>query len=217
MIEWNKVTWYSKLVAIIFFIAVLPVLSFNVGVQYEKVNENNLSISIPIISPTPTTDKELKKYINEKYGFSFMYPLDYKIIESSRAAMEYMPAHDQVIAGYKTDLEDKKRLEGPPTFSVYVFANPQKLSPLEWIKTNDPGRNFELREISEGNNGYTFEKFFGVNALTYKGDGLYLYKYLAFNKDSHIYWIALASSPTGNLDPILEIHNKILNSFTLEK
>lgn len=36
MIRWNEVTWYSKLAAVIFFIIVLPVWTFYLGIQYEK-------------------------------------------------------------------------------------------------------------------------------------------------------------------------------------
>jgi hypothetical protein len=35
-IKWNKYTWYSKLAAIIFFIAILPAWTFYIGIQYEK-------------------------------------------------------------------------------------------------------------------------------------------------------------------------------------
>lgn len=33
-IEWNRVTWYSKLGAIILFFVVIPVLAFYIGEQY---------------------------------------------------------------------------------------------------------------------------------------------------------------------------------------
>lgn len=36
-IQWNEVTWYSKLAAIIFFVGVLPVLTFFMGMQYREV------------------------------------------------------------------------------------------------------------------------------------------------------------------------------------
>jgi hypothetical protein len=35
MIQWNDVTWYSRLGAITVFIGALPALSFYVGTQYE--------------------------------------------------------------------------------------------------------------------------------------------------------------------------------------
>ncbi len=38
-IEWNKITWYSKLGAIILFIFVVPVLTFYIGMQYEQTKE----------------------------------------------------------------------------------------------------------------------------------------------------------------------------------
>ena len=51
-IEWNKVTWYSKLAAVIFFLGVLPVLTFYIGTQYGEV----LTIyENPIITPVFTS------------------------------------------------------------------------------------------------------------------------------------------------------------------
>lgn len=54
-IQFNVVTWYSKLLSIIFFIAALPVLTFYIGTQYElTVNSQNGQVttmpqSAPII------------------------------------------------------------------------------------------------------------------------------------------------------------------------
>mgnify|MGYP001560749866 CR=1 FL=1 len=45
-IEWNEVTWYSKLLALVLFVA-LPFIGFYFGVKYEKakeaVNQTNVS------------------------------------------------------------------------------------------------------------------------------------------------------------------------------
>ncbi len=35
--KWNEVTWYSRIGAIILFVGVLPVLTFYIGMQYEKL------------------------------------------------------------------------------------------------------------------------------------------------------------------------------------
>ena len=35
MIEWNKVTWYSRLGALILFLGVVPALTFYIGMQYQ--------------------------------------------------------------------------------------------------------------------------------------------------------------------------------------
>jgi hypothetical protein len=37
-IEWNKVTWYSKLAAIILFVGAVPALTFYIGKQYGEVS-----------------------------------------------------------------------------------------------------------------------------------------------------------------------------------
>lgn len=36
-IQWNKVTWYSKLAAIIVFILIVPLLTFYIGMRYQEV------------------------------------------------------------------------------------------------------------------------------------------------------------------------------------
>ncbi len=38
-IHWNKVTWYSKLAAIILFIFIIPALTFYIGMKYEEVQD----------------------------------------------------------------------------------------------------------------------------------------------------------------------------------
>lgn len=49
MIKWHEYTWYSKLAAIVFFIGILPALTFYIGVQYEKTEEvlSNKSVPVP--------------------------------------------------------------------------------------------------------------------------------------------------------------------------
>jgi|GEM_PF-3325123 len=41
MIKWHEVTWYSKLGAAIVLFGALPVLSFHIGKEYEKINQTN--------------------------------------------------------------------------------------------------------------------------------------------------------------------------------
>ncbi|MBI4085949.1 MAG: hypothetical protein HY433_01750 [Candidatus Liptonbacteria bacterium] len=40
-IEWNKVTWYSKLLALALFVA-LPFIGFYFGVKYENIREKGV-------------------------------------------------------------------------------------------------------------------------------------------------------------------------------
>lgn len=44
-IEWNKVTWYSKLLAVIVFLSAF-VSAFSFGRQYERINLNQPSIKV---------------------------------------------------------------------------------------------------------------------------------------------------------------------------
>jgi hypothetical protein len=45
MISFNKVTWYSKLLAIVFFLGVMPALSFYIGMQYQA--------TVDVVSQSP--------------------------------------------------------------------------------------------------------------------------------------------------------------------
>src|ERR1044072_2461483 len=47
-IQWNKVTWYSKLLALILFVA-LPFTGFYLGIKYES-----LTSSVGVIAPHTT-------------------------------------------------------------------------------------------------------------------------------------------------------------------
>jgi len=55
-IKWNEVTWYSKLLSVIFLLGVVPVLTFYIGTQYEQ--EVTADISPTTVSgdmaPTPS-------------------------------------------------------------------------------------------------------------------------------------------------------------------
>ncbi len=96
-LKWNEVTWYSKLIAIIFLFAIYPALAFYIGTQYELavyIQQLNLHIqnsslvsdsvlvvdqvstfkstatSTPAISGTTT-------YVDPKFPFSISYPPDF--------------------------------------------------------------------------------------------------------------------------------------------
>jgi hypothetical protein len=49
--RWNKVTWCSKFLSIVFFIAILPIWTFYLGTRYQSVIETINTISFPIYSP----------------------------------------------------------------------------------------------------------------------------------------------------------------------
>ena len=48
-IEWNKVTWYSKLLAVLVFIATF-IIAFNLGILYEQMNIETAITATPILA-----------------------------------------------------------------------------------------------------------------------------------------------------------------------
>ena len=50
-IVWNQVTWYSKLLAAIFFIFVVPLITFHIGKEYEKTQliVQQVNTNIPVL------------------------------------------------------------------------------------------------------------------------------------------------------------------------
>ncbi len=58
-IEFNKVTWYSKLGALILFIFVIPSLTFYIGRKYEEVQNLSIYTEIP--------DSKIIKSLNSDY------------------------------------------------------------------------------------------------------------------------------------------------------
>lgn len=64
-IEFNKVTWYSKLGALILFILVIPALTFYIGRKYEEVRILN---SYTNISPAKVSNTLNPDYLNSTYN-----------------------------------------------------------------------------------------------------------------------------------------------------
>ncbi len=59
--KWNEVTWYSKLLAAIFLFIVWPVLTFNIGVEYQKtvdtLDKADDLLKAPVIIPNSKTNE----------------------------------------------------------------------------------------------------------------------------------------------------------------
>jgi hypothetical protein len=61
-IVWNRVTWYSKLLAAIFFIFVIPILTFYIGQKYE---ETRLELSAYKTSQLPVDRDGIVPFVNK--------------------------------------------------------------------------------------------------------------------------------------------------------
>lgn len=66
MIEWNKVTWYSTSISIVFFLIILPIIVFVIGMRYKEVtstyieSQNILKESIRSLKAERALDQEAK-------------------------------------------------------------------------------------------------------------------------------------------------------------
>jgi hypothetical protein len=86
-VKWHKVTWYSKLSAVIFFIGILPIWTFYLGTQYEltmMVAENtyddeSVSVQLPIhhndtdegVADTVNYDNNTPNRIHDNFTVKF--------------------------------------------------------------------------------------------------------------------------------------------------
>ena len=59
--EWNEVTWYSRIIAILLFVGILPVLNFYIGVKYQETIfalEESVNAQLPIpVCPLPESEQ----------------------------------------------------------------------------------------------------------------------------------------------------------------
>jgi len=87
-VEWNKATWYSKILALVLFVA-LPFVGFYFGVQYgaarQQVVDNFLSVNnAPSVSSATSQDvnpyyKNVSEWQTDQNhnGWSIAYPIDF--------------------------------------------------------------------------------------------------------------------------------------------
>lgn len=78
-IQWNTVTWYSKLLAAILFIAALPVWTFYLGMRYEEVKIISQSRDSEMTTFVPIEKKQLvietaTSTNQEGISLNFIYP-----------------------------------------------------------------------------------------------------------------------------------------------
>jgi len=86
-IKWNEVTWYSRLLAILLFLFVVPYLTFYIGREYQKTFEVNADIlsnySIPANSMFESTSSvnEFKTGSSTVDGITFEFKIPREFTE----------------------------------------------------------------------------------------------------------------------------------------
>ena len=84
-VEWNKVTWYSKLVALVFFVA-LPFLGLYLGIKYGEAKQRVADNTMILRNTSSTVETNADAYyknvatwqIDQNHvGWSIAYPIDF--------------------------------------------------------------------------------------------------------------------------------------------
>ncbi len=76
-IKWNEITWYSKLIAIIFFLGIFPTLTFYIGTQYKEVTQE-ANTEYEVLPATldqvriPTSDNKSYVYTSPGSGYTLI-------------------------------------------------------------------------------------------------------------------------------------------------
>src|SRR5258708_34260613 len=95
--EWNKVTWYSKILALAFFVA-LPFIGFYYGMQYGQI-EGQIMANV-ILANSKNSSLNSDYYYNTAEwqvdqradaGFTIAYPLDFETtdIHSAKPSLDW--------------------------------------------------------------------------------------------------------------------------------
>jgi hypothetical protein len=185
MIKFNEVTPLSKLLAIIFFILVLPVLSFYIGKQYEQATslniQNNTSLNTNNIPSTnqnvaKTDTSTLKIYKNDTYHFQFQYPDTARLLETKVNNPDHLIIHAMNDAGF---------------FSIAVILDkdtPYPLPRMPWV----------LSEDEETINGIKMVKtLYGTNPDLKQNS--YVYLDYSFELDGQMYEFIINSKESNNI------------------
>lgn len=161
-----------------FIIVVAGVLIIAAAFWYGKAREN---------APEPVT---MGEYSAQQLGLRFEYRLEpdgYTLIEQDQTDSTG-PIQTLVLVNtkeYEEALASTEPREGPPVITVAVFANPENLSAEVWANSNT---QFSLYNLAM--NEATTASLGGIEALTYRADGLYPSDTYIVSTNSKIYLIS---------------------------
>jgi hypothetical protein len=97
-IKWNKVTWYSKLLAVILFIFVLPTWTFYLGSEYGQVKsiQNTSTIKYESVATSTNKTSNWETYSDIQQRFSIKYPSNWhSVINVKQDYVVFCPFTDE--------------------------------------------------------------------------------------------------------------------------
>jgi hypothetical protein len=161
MIKWNEVTGFSKIASIIFFIGILPILTFCMGSQYGEFKEsikNQQNVS------TPAFEKVSKTTPSKSRGISATSTGSYAYADFNFDGREDRALHmgcGNVNCSYKIELFDPIKNTFIVEGKAFEITNPE-VNPVEKIvcSSNRGSANtysYEIYKYEEG----SFVKMYG--------------------------------------------------------
>ncbi|MBI2989655.1 MAG: hypothetical protein HYY51_00495 [Candidatus Magasanikbacteria bacterium] len=116
--------------------------------------------------------KKGKKYAGTLFEFSFYYPGNYSVSQVETNLDESDKEYVALMRQSDIDaLKNVQMADAVPNISFHVFANPDSLSPMEWIQKNTLYSNYT--EETEVN----VQTIAGKEMLMYSGEGLGSFDY----------------------------------------
>jgi hypothetical protein len=175
-IQFNKVTWYSKMAALTLFVA-LPFIGFFLGAKYQnfktavqnspKTNAPMDSANKPTQSSTPINASERTTYTDDNYGFTVNYPASFQAETYTKTYYRF-PAKWRMDAFANTDKMPIISIRSfgivqkdayPKSFSAEVRIGASR-DPQDIAKCfNDDNDSAGISPTTEVINGVTFQKF----------------------------------------------------------
>lgn len=191
-IEWNKVTWYSKFLAVILALLIL-VLGLYVGQQYQQIKEVEKSLSSPTSLGNHTSDSKTvltesggiaDQFLNSKYKVLGVFRSNNTKTETLSNLVNQV---DLVVVTDKNVSDENNDTICGSLYSqktcyffiepLYVYGAPDKAKYLgslvgegafQFDSVNFVDPNTVKFETADGDGGYAFTKTWELNLATGK-------------------------------------------------
>jgi hypothetical protein len=132
MIVWNKVTWYSKLLAVILLFFALPWWTFYIGTQYQKVIDSRVLSQTTLIEKDST---QAQGIIQKEYGDHYVEIDGMVYYRSDKINPRYYPIPQAIPERFEAipygiqDVSNYASAYGKTNITVYLNENPINADP----------------------------------------------------------------------------------------
>jgi hypothetical protein len=150
MIKFNEVTWYSKLAAVIFFLFVMPVWAFYVGIKYEESRQSYpvtpvvMTTAESVLVALKTKNYALLEKLTSSHGLSWNeWPsLDLSRVDVAKTDISKIPSDTNVyLFGYTDGKGDPINLTRSAYIDTWIYNR-------DYLNADEVGVN---RVIGKGN------------------------------------------------------------------